>query len=66
MTLASKEGLWGKKNPGLGRTEGSMKIEENTMIQTTKALNGEVEKIGDIGETADLLEISYDPADIFL
>jgi hypothetical protein len=43
-----------------------MKIEENTMIQTTKALNGEVEKIGDIGETADLLEISYDPADIFL
>jgi hypothetical protein len=43
-----------------------MKIEENTMSQTTKALNGEVEKIGDTGETEDLLEISYDPADIFL
>jgi hypothetical protein len=43
-----------------------MEIEENTMSQTTKAQNGEVEKIGDIGETADLLEISYDLADIFL
>jgi hypothetical protein len=30
------------------------------------ALNVEVEKIGDIGETAGPLEILYDPADIFL
>jgi hypothetical protein len=34
------------------------------MILTTKVLNEEVEKIGDHGETADLLEILYDPADI--
>ena len=27
------------------------------MIQTTKVLNREVEKIGDIGEIADLLEV---------
>jgi hypothetical protein len=29
-----------------------------------KALNGEVEKTGDFGETADLLEILHGPADI--
>ncbi len=44
-----KEGLWGKKNSGGGITEDLVRIEENLMIQTTKALNGEVEKIGDIG-----------------
>jgi hypothetical protein len=43
-----------------------VKIEENSKIQTTRALSVEVEKIGDIGETADLLEILFDPADIFL
>ena len=58
--------LWGKKNPGPGLTEDQVKIEENSMIQTTMALNVEVEKIGDIGRTADPLEILYDPADIFL
>jgi hypothetical protein len=42
------------------------KIEEKLIIQTTMALNVEVEKIGDIGETADPLEIIYYPADIFL
>jgi len=66
MTLTSKEGLWGKKSPGPGIIEDQSKIEEISMIQTTKPLNGEVEKTGDIGETADLLEISYIPADIFL
>jgi hypothetical protein len=34
------------------------------MILTTKVLNGEVVKRGEIGETADLLEISNDPLDI--
>ena len=34
------------------------------MILTSKVLNVEVEKIGDIGETADLLEILYDPVNI--
>jgi hypothetical protein len=56
--LTSKEGLWGKKSPGPGIIEDQSKIEEISMIQTTKPLNGEVEKTGDIGETADLLEIS--------
>lgn len=36
-----------------------MKIEENSMILTIKVLNAGVEKIGDIGETADLLD-SFD------
>jgi hypothetical protein len=43
-----------------------VKSEENSMIQTTMALNVEVEKIGDIGWTADLLEILYDSANTFL
>jgi hypothetical protein len=43
-----------------------VKIEENSMIQTTRALNVEVEKIGDIGRTADPLELLYDPANTFL
>jgi len=34
------------------------------MILTTKVLNEEVKKTGELGETADLLEIVYDPADI--
>jgi hypothetical protein len=57
--------LWGKKNPGLGITEDQVRIEENSIIQTTMALNVEVEKIGDIGETADILEI-YMILQIFL
>jgi hypothetical protein len=61
---ADKEGLWKKKNSGLGITEDQAKIEEYSMILTTKALNEEVEKIGGLGETADLLEILYDPAEI--
>lgn len=61
-----KEGLCGKKYPGLGITEDHVKIEENSMIQTTRALNVEVEKIGDIGRTADPLEHLYDTADTFL
>ncbi len=36
------------------------------MIQTTRALNVDVEKIGDIGKTEDPLELLYNPADIFL
>jgi hypothetical protein len=52
-----KEGLWGKKNPGLGMAEEQVTIEENSMTQTTRALIAEVEKIGDIGGTADPLEI---------
>jgi hypothetical protein len=43
-----------------------VKTEENSMIQTTRALIVEVEKTGDMGETADPLKISCDPADIFL
>jgi hypothetical protein len=43
-----------------------VKIEENSMIQTTRALNVEVEKIGDIGRTVDPLELLYDTADTFL
>jgi hypothetical protein len=43
-----------------------VKIEENSMIQTTRALNVEVEKIGDIGRTADPLELLYDTADTLL
>jgi hypothetical protein len=42
-----------------------VKIEEKSIIQTTRALNVEVEKIGDIGRTADPLELLYDSADIF-
>ncbi len=61
-----KEGLCGKKYPGLGITEDHMKIEENSMIQTMRALNVEVEKIGDIGRTADPLELLYYTADTFL
>jgi hypothetical protein len=57
--------LWGKKNPGLSITEDQVRIEENSIIQTTMALNVEVEKIGDIGETADILEI-YMILQIFL
>ena len=62
----SKEGLWGKRNPDIVITEDQVKIEENSTIQTTRALIAEVEKIGDMGETADPLEVSYDSADIFL
>jgi hypothetical protein len=36
------------------------------MIQTTRVLNVEVEKIGDIGKTADLLEILSGTEDKFL
>jgi hypothetical protein len=43
-----------------------VKTEENSMIQTTRALTVEVEKTGDMGETADPLEISPEPADIIL
>jgi hypothetical protein len=43
-----------------------VKIVENSMIPTTRALNVEEGKIGDIGKTAGPLEILYDPADIFL
>jgi hypothetical protein len=42
-----------------------VKIEEKSIIQTTRALNVEVEKIGDIGRTAGPLELLYDSADIF-
>jgi hypothetical protein len=63
---ADKEGLWKRKYPGPGITEDQVKIEEYSMILTTKVLNGEVEKTGDIGETADLLESIYDPAVIAL
>jgi len=38
-----------------------VKIEENTMKQTTVVLNVEAEMTGDTGETADPLEILYDP-----
>lgn len=61
---ADKEGLWKKKYSGLGITEDQAKIEEYSMILTTKVLNEEVKKIGDLGKTADLLEKLYDPADI--
>jgi len=44
--------------------EDQAKSDENSTIQTTEVLNAEVEKIEDIGKTADLLEILYDPADI--
>jgi hypothetical protein len=44
--------------------EDQAKIGENSMIQITRVLNAEVEKIEDIGKTADLLEILYDHADI--
>jgi hypothetical protein len=56
----------GKKEPSLRIIEDQVKIEEKSIIQTTRALNVEVEKIGDIGRTADPLELLYDPADIFL
>jgi hypothetical protein len=36
------------------------------MILTTKVLNAEAEKIGDLGETADLREVFYDLVDILL
>jgi hypothetical protein len=36
-----------------------VKIEENPMIQTTRGLIGEVEKTGDIGETAGPLEFLW-------
>jgi hypothetical protein len=61
-----QEGLWKKKYSGLGITEDQVKIEEHSMILTSKVPNVEVEKIGDIGETADLLDILYDPVDILL
>jgi hypothetical protein len=44
--------------------EDQAKIDEDSMILTTKVLNAEVEEIEDIGKTADLLEILFDPADI--
>jgi hypothetical protein len=53
-----KEDLWGKENPDLGITEDQAKIEEGSMTQNTRALNVEVEKIGDIGRTADPLKIN--------
>ena len=43
-----------------------MKIDGNSMIHTTRVLNVEEEKTGDIGKTADLLEILFDSADIFV
>jgi hypothetical protein len=43
-----------------------VKIEENSMIQTTRAPNVEMEKIGDIGRTGDPLELLNDPANTFL
>jgi hypothetical protein len=36
------------------------------MIQTSRVLNVEAEKIGDVGETADHLETFYGFTDIFL
>jgi hypothetical protein len=63
---ADREGTWEKKNPGLGIAAEHMKTEEKSMIQTTRALSVEVEKTGDMGETAGPLKISCDPADIFL
>jgi len=60
------EGLWGKEKKGLGITDDQVKIEESSMIQTTRVLSVEVEKIGDIGRTADLLKTLFDPVDIFL
>ncbi len=51
--------LWGEKNAGLIRTEDRAKIEENSMIQTTRVPSVEsveVETIGDMGKTADRLE----------
>jgi hypothetical protein len=56
----------GEKNPDMGITEDQVKIVENSMIPTTRALNVEEGKIGDIGKTAGPLDILYDPADIFL
>jgi hypothetical protein len=50
----------------MGITEDQVKIVENSMIPTTRALNVEEGKIGDIGKTAGPLDILYDPADIFL
>ena len=55
--MDDKEGSWGKKNPDMGITEDQVKIVDNSMIQTTRALNVEEEKIGDVGKTADPLEI---------
>jgi hypothetical protein len=50
----------------MGLIGDQVKIDENSMIQATQVLNGGVEKIEDFGKTADLLEILYDSADIFL
>jgi hypothetical protein len=44
--------------------EDQAKIDENSMIQTTRVLNAEVEKTEDIGKTADLIEILFYPTDI--
>ena len=57
--------MW-KKVPRSGITEDQVKIEENSMIQTTRAPNVEMEKIGDIGRTGDPLELLNDPANTFL
>jgi hypothetical protein len=41
----------------MGIIEDQVKIDENSMIQTTQVLSAETEKIEDIGKTAELLEI---------
>ncbi len=47
--------LWEQENAGIRIIEDQAKIDENSIIQITMVLNAEVEKIEDIGKTADLL-----------
>jgi hypothetical protein len=42
-----------KKNAGLGLTGDPLKIEENSLFKKTRVLNGEREKTGGPGKSAD-------------
>jgi hypothetical protein len=45
----TKGGLWEQTNAGLAMIEDQVKIDENSMIQTTRVLNGGVGQTEDFG-----------------
>jgi hypothetical protein len=47
----TKEGLWRKMNAGPGTTEGRRRIDESSMIQTVRCLNGEAAKTEELKRT---------------
>ncbi len=60
------ENAWERENAGLRRIEGRAMIEEDPVTQNTLVPNIEVEETGDIGETADHIEMQSHKCNVYV